>query len=84
MASRTTDHLALRTLFTGGEAVPEKRARAFEEKTGAFVLQFYGSNETGAVSVTRPEDPAKKRLTTAGKPTPQRCSSGSSTPRVTT
>lgn len=62
------DSLALRNLFTGGEAVPEKRARAFEEKTGAYVLQFYGSNETGAVSATRPEDPPHKRLTTAGKP----------------
>ena len=62
------DALALRSLFTGGEAVPEKRARAFEEKTGAYVLQFYGSNETGAVSATRPEDPPHKRLTTAGKP----------------
>jgi acyl-CoA synthetase len=62
------DALALRSLFTGGEAVPEKRARAFEEKTGAYVLQFYGSNETGAVSATRPEDPPHKRLTTAGRP----------------
>jgi acyl-CoA synthetase len=60
--------LALKSLFTGGEAVPEKRARAFEEKTGAYVLQFYGSNETGAVSATRPDDPPHKRLTTAGKP----------------
>ncbi|MCR9097068.1 MAG: acyl--CoA ligase [bacterium] len=65
------DRLALRSLFTGGEAVPEKRARAFEEKTGAYVLQFYGSNETGAVSATRPEDPPHKRLTTAGKPIPE-------------
>ena len=63
--------LALRALFTGGEAVPERRARAFEEQTGASVLQFYGSNETGAVSVTRPEDPPHKRLTTAGKPIPE-------------
>lgn len=62
------DALALRCLFTGGEAVPERRARAFEETTGAHVLQFYGSNETGAVSATRPEDPPEKRLTTAGRP----------------
>jgi acyl-CoA synthetase len=62
------ESLALKSLFTGGEAVPEKRARAFEKTTGAFVLQFYGSNETGAVSATRPEDPPHKRLTTAGKP----------------
>lgn len=65
------DRLALRSLFTGGEAVPEKRARAFEQQTGAYVLQFYGSNETGAVSATRPEDPPHKRLTTAGKPIPE-------------
>lgn len=60
--------LRLKSLFTGGEAVPEQRARAFEERTGAHVLQFYGSNETGAVSATRPEDPPSKRLTTAGRP----------------
>jgi acyl-CoA synthetase len=66
-----TDSLALKSLFTGGEAVPEQRARAFEEKTGAHVLQFYGSNETGAVSATRPEDPPHKRLTTAGRPIPE-------------
>jgi acyl-CoA synthetase len=62
--------LALRCLFTGGEAVPEQRARRFEEATGATVLQFYGSNETGAVSATRPEDPPEKRLGTAGRPLP--------------
>lgn len=60
--------LALRALFTGGEAVPERQARNFELRTGASVLQFYGSNETGAVSATRPEDPPTKRLTTAGRP----------------
>ncbi|MBW1882311.1 MAG: acyl--CoA ligase [Deltaproteobacteria bacterium] len=62
--------LALRCLFTGGEAVPEQRARRFEQETGAAVLQFYGSNETGAVSATRPEDPTDKRLGTAGRPLP--------------
>jgi len=63
--------LALRALFTGGEAVPERQARNFEIRTGASVLQFYGSNETGAVSATRPEDPPHKRLTTAGRPFPE-------------
>lgn len=63
--------LALRALFTGGEAVPERQARNFELRTGASVLQFYGSNETGAVSATRPEDPPSKRLTTAGRPFPE-------------
>ena len=62
--------LVLRALFTGGEAVPERQARNFELRTGASVLQFYGSNETGAVSATRPDDPPHKRLTTAGKPIP--------------
>lgn len=62
--------LALRALFTGGEAVPERQARNFEIRTGARVLQFYGSNETGAVSATRPEDAQHKRLTTAGRPLP--------------
>jgi len=63
--------LALRRVFTGGEAVPSERARVFEERTGACVLQFYGSNETGAVSATRPGDPPEKRLGTAGRPLPE-------------
>ena len=65
------DLSSLRVLFTGGEAVPYERAAAFETKTGAAVLQFYGSNETGAVSGTRVEDSREKRLKTAGRPIPE-------------
>jgi len=61
---------SLRVLFTGGEAVPYERAAAFEDRTGARVLQFYGSNETGAVSGTSLEDSREKRLRTAGRPVP--------------
>jgi acyl-CoA synthetase len=54
-------------LYTGGEAVPYERAAEFERSTGASVLQFYGSNETGALSYTSIHDTREKRLTTAGK-----------------
>jgi acyl-CoA synthetase len=64
------DLKTLRVLFTGGEAVPYERAAAFEERTGARVLQFYGSNETGAVSGTSLDDSRDKRLRTAGRPIP--------------
>ncbi|HWE54869.1 MAG TPA: class I adenylate-forming enzyme family protein [Acidimicrobiales bacterium] len=57
----------LRAVFTGGEAVPYAKAAEFEERTGAKVLQFYGSNETGAASVTTLEDDRQHRLTTAGR-----------------
>lgn len=57
----------LRALYTGGEKVPYARAAEFEERTGAAVLQFYGSNETGALSGTSTRDPRDKRLTTAGR-----------------
>jgi acyl-CoA synthetase len=60
------DVSSLRVLFTGGEAVPASRAEEFEERTGALVLQFYGSNETGALSRTTTRDPREVRLTTAG------------------
>jgi acyl-CoA synthetase len=56
----------LRALFTGGEAVPYERAREFEDRTGAPVLQFYGSNETGALSRTTLRDPQEVRLRSAG------------------
>lgn len=60
------DLSSLRVLFTGGEAVPYERAAAFEERTGARVLQFYGSNETGALSRTTTGDTRDVRLRTAG------------------
>ena len=61
------DLSSLRVLFTGGEAVPVARAAAFEERTGAKVLQFYGSNETGALSRTCLDDSRDVRLESAGR-----------------
>jgi len=57
----------LRVLFTGGEMVPHARALEFEARTGCTVLQFYGSNETGALSRTTLDDPRDRRLRTAGR-----------------
>ena len=64
--ARTADLTALRAMFTGGEAVPYSEALEFEQRTGAAVLQFYGSNETGAVSVTTVDDDPETRLQTCG------------------
>ncbi|HEY4278692.1 MAG TPA: class I adenylate-forming enzyme family protein [Conexibacter sp.] len=61
------DLSSLRVMFTGGERVPYNRAREFEERTGCSVLQFYGSNESGAVSVTTTTDTPERRLRTAGR-----------------
>lgn len=66
-ALKQRDVSSLRILYTGGEAVPYERAAEFEESTGAAVLQFYGSNETGALSYTSVRDTREKRLTTAGR-----------------
>ncbi len=54
-------------MFTGGEAVPYERAAEFEDLFGAAVLQFYGSNETGALSRTTVSDSRERRLRTAGR-----------------
>jgi acyl-CoA synthetase len=62
---------SLRCLFTGGEAVPRDRAAHFEDVTGARVLQFYGSNETGALSCTTLDDDREHRLATAGRAIPE-------------
>jgi len=51
--------------------VPYERAKEFEDRTGAHVLQFYGSNETGALSCTTPDDPQDRRLRTAGRVIPE-------------
>jgi acyl-CoA synthetase len=64
------DTSSLRVLFTGGEMVPPDRAAEFEARTGARVLQFYGSNETGALSRTTLRDNDDVRLHTAGRALP--------------
>lgn len=61
------DLSSLRCMFTGGEAVPYERAAEFERRTGAAVLQFFGSNETGALSRTTVADTREQRLRTAGR-----------------
>ena len=61
------DLTSLRVLFTGGEAVPYEKAAGFEQRFGATVLQFYGSNETGALSRTTHRDTREMRLNTAGR-----------------
>lgn len=65
------DLSSLRVMFTGGEAVPYERARDFEERSGATILQFYGSNETGLLSGTTLADPLERRLRTAGRIVPE-------------
>ena len=63
----TRDLSSLRVMFTGGEPVPYLRALDFEQQTGATVLQFYGSNETGLLTGTTLDDDADHRLHTAGR-----------------
>jgi acyl-CoA synthetase len=70
-AFATTDTSSLRVMFTGGEMVPYQRAAEFEERTGCAVLQFYGSNETGALSATTVDDTRDRRLRTAGRVIPE-------------
>jgi acyl-CoA synthetase len=66
-ALERADLSSLRVLYTGGEAVPYERALEWEERTGSLVLQFYGSNETGALSRTTTRDSQQRRLTSAGR-----------------
>lgn len=61
------DLSSLRVMFTGGEPVPPDRAAEFEARTGATVLQFFGSNESGAFSLTRASDTPASRLNTSGR-----------------
>lgn len=70
-ACRGYDLSSLRVVFTGGEALPYRPAAEFEELTGATILQFYGSNETGLLSATTMADSRQRRLTTAGRIVPE-------------
>jgi len=67
---RTRDLRSLRVMFTGGEAIPYDRAAEFEKLTGAKVLQFFGSNETGALSYTTSKQDLDVRLRTCGEVIP--------------
>jgi acyl-CoA synthetase len=70
-ASGDYDLSSLRVVFTGGEALPYRPAAEFEELTGAKILQFYGSNETGLLSGTTLQDPIERRLRTGGRIVPE-------------
>jgi acyl-CoA synthetase len=70
-ASRDYDLRSLRVVFTGGEAIPYRPAAEFEELTGAKILQFYGSNETGLLSATTVDDSLERRLRTGGRIVPE-------------
>jgi len=67
---RRRDLGSLRVMFTGGEAIPYDRAAEFEDVTGAKVLQFFGSNETGALSYTTTRQDRETRLRTCGEVIP--------------
>ena len=64
------DLSALRLMFTGGESIPYPAARRFEQVTGAVILNFYGSNESGFATATSIRDPQEKRLRTSGRTQP--------------
>jgi acyl-CoA synthetase len=70
-ASRDNDLSSLRVVFTGGEALPYRPAAEFEKLTGAKILQFYGSNETGLLSATTLSDSQQRRLRTGGRIVPE-------------
>jgi acyl-CoA synthetase len=61
----------LRVMYTGGEAVPYHKAEEFEARTGATILNMYGSNETGVQSYTTVDDPRERRLETGGRVIPE-------------
>ncbi len=68
---RDYDLSSLRVVFAGGEALPYRPAAEFEELTGAKILQFYGSNETGMLSATTLDDSRDRRLRTGGRIVPE-------------
>jgi acyl-CoA synthetase len=70
-ATRGYDLSSLRVVYTGGEALPYRPAAEFEELTGAKILQFYGSNETGMLSATTLDDSREHRLRTGGRLVPE-------------
>ena len=58
-----------RLSVTAGDKVRKETVAAFEPRFGPL-LNLYGSGEMGAVSSSSPDDPAERRLGTAGYPMP--------------
>lgn len=57
----------LRCTAIAGAPMPVDAARRWEERTGSRVVLFYGSMDTGQLSVGSPTDPVQKRWTTVGR-----------------
>lgn len=65
--ARDYDLSSLRVVFTGGEALLYRPAYEFEKLTGATILQFYGSNETGSPVARRCTTHWSTELRTGGR-----------------
>ncbi len=62
------DLSAARVTAVAGAPMPPDGAAAWEHRTGSKVCIFYGSMDTGQLSVGSPSDPPEKRWTTVGRP----------------
>lgn len=60
--------LNLRCILSTGAPLPYTVGVEGEKKLKAPVCQIYGSQDSGGVSMTQPEDPQEVRILTAGKP----------------
>ena len=62
------DLSSLRLSAVAGAPLHPELARAWEERTGAPIISFYGAMDIGQLAVPSPEDPADKRWHTVGRP----------------
>ena len=64
------DLTSLEACFSGGDTLPDKVARSFEDKTGAIVFEGYGLSEAAPLVTANPLDIEHRKFGTIGLPLP--------------
>lgn len=65
---RHTELGTVRATLSAGALLAPGLAEAWERATGSRTCSFYGAMDIGQLAVPSPDDPAKKRWTTVGRP----------------
>jgi long-chain acyl-CoA synthetase len=65
-----TDMSSIKGCFSGSAPLPHEVIKAFEEKTGAVIVEGYGLTEASPVTHVNPFDPERRKVGSIGLPIP--------------
>jgi len=67
---KDVDLSSIKGCFSGSAPLPVEVIKAFEEKTGAVIVEGFGLTETSPVTHVNPFNPAKRKVGSIGVPIP--------------